>query len=333
MLIPPQVILLEPTATLQWERCSPLPHPRKHVQAIAVKGKVYIGSGYACTDDVAYEVYCYAPATDQWEDSSNSLTCYFAMASFDTKVLLIGGKEKNKSFSSRVQVLMPDGKFEDCGDIPGLPTARAGCMAASLAFNLVVAGGYSEDKNRDRVRTVEVFDRRSKMWCQTLDLPQKCAEMKAAVALGNQWFLLGGSNQYNEVFTISLQQLEDPAKLRSPSNISENGESSNDSGKGGWKTVAKLPHEFSFVSIFGGSLVAMGGEKDKFLGFDHEYSCRVLVYNSNKNEWLHIADLPTGLSKSTALTLPSGEMLVIGGRSNASKELDTMYKCKLACPM
>lgn len=322
-----QVILLEPTTSFEWTECSRLPHPRKHVQAIEVEGKVYIGSGYGHTDDVSYIVYCYGLDTDQWGESSDSLTCSFAMASFDKKVLLIGGKEKNKSFSTRVQVLMPNGTFEDSEDIPEMPTARAGSVAASLTFNIIVAGGYTKDKNR--VSLVEVFDRRSKLWYPAPHLPKPCAELKAAVAHGNQWYLLGGSNQYKQVFTTSLQTLEKTFK-RTPSNLSENGDAA-DVPETAWKTVADLTHDFSFVSIFGGSLVAMGGERGKVFG--SEFSSRIHVYNHNKNEWLYIADLPSGVAKATALALPNGELLVIGGRGNAGKELDTMYKCKLAYPM
>lgn len=320
-------MLLEPTASFEWAECSPLPHPRKHLQAIEVKGQVYIGSGYGSTDEVSHEVYCYDLATDQWKESSHSLTICFAMASFDEKVVLIGGREKNKHFSQRVQVLMPNGRFEDSGHIPEMPTARAGCVVASLPFNMVVAGGYTRDK--DRVKTVEVFDRRSKSWYQAPDLPRPCAELKGAIAHGNQWYLLGGSNQYKQVFTISLQELERSVH-RTLSNASENGEDCPDS-VGGWKKVAELPYDFSFVSIFGGSLVAMGGEKVKFLG--PEYSSCIYVYNHSKKEWLYIANLPSSRSKSTALALPNGELLVIGGRSGAGQQLDSMYKCKLACPM
>lgn len=321
-------MLLEPTASFEWTQCSPLPQPRKHLQAIEVKGQVYIGSGYGRTDEVSYEVYCYVPATNQWNASSNSLTCCFAMASFDEKVVLVGGKEKNGKFSQRVQVLMPDGKFENSEQIQEMPTARAGSVAASLAFNMVVAGGYISDKYR--TKTVEVFDRLSKMWYHAADLPKPCAELKAAIAHGNQWYLLGGSNQYKEVFTISLQELEGPIHRALSNASSENGEDSSDPMEK-WKTVANLPYDFSFVSVYGGCLVAMGGEKEKILG--SEYSPRVYVYNHSKNEWLYITDLPSGRSKSVALSLPTGELLVIGGRSSAGRELDSMYKCKLACPM
>ena len=328
------MILLEPTASFQWTRCSPLPHPRKHVQAIAVSNKVYIGSGYTAEEDNAYEVYCYIPETDQWGESATSRTSYFAMASFDDKVVLIGGKERDKSFSKRVQVLSPDGKFEDHQDIPELPASRAGCVATSLAYGIVVAGGYSDANNRDRVATVEVFDKFSKMWYRVPDLPKTCAELKAAIALGNQWYLLGGSNQRNEVFTISLRKIEDTVKRqRAVSHTAANDEAApQDSAGDGWKRVARLPYDFCFVSIFGGSLLAMGGEKEKWFG-GFEYSDNIRVYNSNKDEWVHIADLPTGLSKSTALVLPTGEMLVIGGRGTAGRELDAVHRCRITCPM
>ena len=72
----------------------------------------------------------------------------------------------------------------------------------------------------------------------------------------------------------------------------------------------------------------MGGEKGKFRV---EYSPRIYVYNSSKRVWIHVGDLPLGLTRSAALVLSCGELLVIGGRNSSERELDTVYKCKIVC--
>lgn len=329
-----QISLLEPTALLQWKQCSPLPHPRKHVQAVEFNGKVYIGSGYGSTNDISCQIYCYIPNTDTWEDCSNSQTRCFAMTIFDDTVLLIGGILNNNTFSKQVQFLSQGNnwKFYKSENMPDTISARAGAVAASLTFNLVVAGGYKENKNR--VNTVEVYDRRSKMWFNAPELPHTCAEVKTAIAHGDQWYLLGGSNQYKRVFTASLQKLaEKSVKPLMADFIPSNGtdpEAIHDSVESEiWTSLAELPFDFSFVSIFGKSLVALGGEKTKFTG--SVYTSQLYVYNSNKKEWIHIADMPVSLTKATALTQPNGDVLIIGGRNKARVELNTMYKYKLVC--
>jgi N-acetylneuraminic acid mutarotase len=244
------------------------------------------------------------------------------MVVFDDKILLLGGKERDKSFSKRVQVL--DGRaFRDSTDVPEMLSVRAGAVAASLSFNVIVAGGYGDDKNR--VRTVEVFDRRTRMWQKVNDcnqLPTPCAELKGAIADGSRWYLLGGSNQFRHVFTASLQGIVG----RSPS---ESVREATDLGV--WTKLTDLVYDFSTVAIFGGSLVAMGGERQKFLG--SEFTSNMYVYNNYEKQWVLASQLPVAITKTATLVLENGEMLVIGGRSSAARESDVLYKCKLMYPM
>ena len=85
-------VLLDPAASLEWELCNHLPHPRKHLQATEFGGKVYIGSGYGITNDIGHYLYCYDPIENKWGDCPESKTCHFAMTVFDEVLLLIGGK-------------------------------------------------------------------------------------------------------------------------------------------------------------------------------------------------------------------------------------------------
>lgn len=302
--------MLAHSASLDWKPCSKLPHPRKHLQAVEHQGKVYVGSGYGRTNEENFKVYCYLPEDDQWEEVGEAETCCFAMAVFNGEVVLLGGKERDKSFSKRIQVLTPEGKFEDSTKIAAMLSARAGSVATSLPLNLIVAGGYT--KGNSRVSLVEVFNRCSKTWSRAADLPRTCAELKAAIADGDKWYLLGGSYQYNEVFTASLQDLS---------------VGSNKS----WTSLTNFEYNFSFVSHFGGCLVAMGGEQEKLFGARLEYSTRIYVYNSSQGLWVHVGNLPLELARSAALVLSSGELLIVGGRNSSEKELDIVYRCKIVC--
>lgn len=329
---------MQSTASLNWKKCASLPHPHKHVQAVEFKGKVYIGSGYSNPDDISHQIYCYDPATDQWGDSSESLTRYFAMSVFNDNLILIGGISKENAYSKQMQHLTPDGRswiFYESDEMPDLPQARAGAVAVSYNYHLVVAGGYNV--SRYRIDNVDVYERRSKMWFKAPKLPRTCAELKTAVMQGDQWYLLGGANQYNDVYTTSLKQLVDRTVQplipdRKPSDVSEEGTggvSTPELRSNVWTAMAKLPNDFSFVSVFGGSLIALGGEKDRFL-VGMWYSPKIHIYNSHKQDWVHLADMPLGLTKATALALSNGDLLIIGGRSKDGDMLDSMCRCKLA---
>lgn len=298
------------------------------MQAVEYKGKVYVGSGYARTDELSHKIHCYNLEEDKWEENATeSLTRFFAMTTFCDAVLLVGGIEKDSGvYSKGVQHLSPDGKtcvFYQNEDMPEMHHARAGAAASSLTFNVIVAGGYNE--SRLRMNKVEVYDRHNKMWYDAHDLPQPCADMKTAVH-NCQWYLLGGANQYNQIFTTSLQELV--SKSVKSLMADARGEE-NDQDAELWTSLVRVEYNFSSVAVFGKSLVALGGEKDGF--FKDSYSSSIIVYNNNKKVWMHVADLPFGISKSNALSLSTGELLVIGGRSKDERESNLMYKCKLAC--
>lgn len=321
---------MEPTASLQWSTCAPLPCERKHVQAVEFEKKIYIGSGYGQSDEKSRQIYCYNPVSDEWEDCPSSSAQNFAMAVFENKLLLIGGKENN-AYIKKVQYLAEnkaDWIFYKSEDMPEMLTARAGAVATSSRFGLIVAGGY--DDSRNRVGMVEVYDRRVKTWFKAPPLPYPCAELKTALVHGDQWYLLGGSNQYKKVFTTSLPKLVESSVMISMSDHNvANGTSENQDLSEPWMSLVEVPFEFSAVANFGGSLIAIGGEKGAMFG--SSYLPQMHVYNNNRKVWVHAADMVVELSKATAITHSSGELFIIAGRNKTGNELKSMYKCKLLC--
>ncbi len=315
---------MEPTALLRWSTCASLPCERKHIQAIEFEENIYVGSGYSKSDEISRQVYCYNPSSNEWKDCLASATQNFAMTVFNEQLLLIGGKD-----SKQVQYLEANRTkwvFYKREDMPEMLSARAGAVAASSTFSLIVAGGY--DSSRNRLNTVEVYDRRVKTWFKAPELPRACAELKTAVVHGDQWYLLGGANQYKQVFTTSLPRIIDlSVKPPMPDQVA-NGTSEHSISEP-WKTLVDVPFEFSSVVNFGGSLIALGGEKGSVFG--SSYFSQMHVYNNNKSVWMHVADMEVELSKATAIAHSNGELFIIGGRNKTGGELKSMYKCKLMC--
>ena len=300
---------MEPEATIEWADCPPLPRPRKHTQAVEFKGKVYVGSGYSTDDDSSHLLYCYDVEKKEWSDCPESKTRYFAMTVFNNSILLISGKEKDSGKAiNGIQHLSEGNKwvFYNSDEMMDINTARMGAVAVSSALNIVVAGGFNDSGNR--MSSVEVYDNLSKMWFFTSKLPARCAELKSALVHGDQWYLLGGANQFKNVYKASLKQLAKDTTEE-------------------WTLLPQVQYEFSSVAIFGGNLIAFGGGKDRLTGYNH-YS-EMYVYNKYKKMWVHFADLKEPVSKSTGLTLGNGELMIIGGRNRTSQELNSVKICSL----
>ena len=59
----------------------------------------------------------------------------------------------------------------------------------------------------------------------------------------------------------------------------------------------------------------------------------VHAYCPFTSSWVLIGELPQPLCSCTTATLPTGELLVVGGGSSSSEATSTTYKCSLSVPM
>ena len=353
-----QIQLLDPAAKLKWRQCKSLPHPRKHVQAVQVDDKLYIGSGYGNNDDISSMVYCLDLNSEDWINCPKSLTLQYAMAKFDGKIILIGGNMKINGqpnpvvqysaepqanaevqiqpgaiaansapviATGRIQYLSENSrewKFFSDEEMPPMPTPRLGAVAVSFECNLVVAGGYGN--SRSRIRVVEIYDKPSRSWYSGINLPCSAAELKGAVVHGNDWYLLGGASQArNAAVSTSLKELIREC-VRPPTPPDDNQAVQTE---GIWTMLPALPHASSSTVVFGGSLVALGGEREGIMN-SSLYS-DIHVYDPHGQQWIHVANMPCALSKCTAVSLSSGDVLVMGGYSKKRKPDSVMYRCSL----
>ena len=71
-----------------------------------------------------------------------------------------------------------------------------------------------------------------------------------------------------------------------------------------WQTLPDTPLTHSTVLVLNGALLAVGGWK----------SSAIYLYQPSNSSWVNVGDLPTERSQCACLVLPSGEILVAGGR-------------------
>jgi len=120
-------------------------------------------------------------------------------------------------------------------------------------------------------------------------LPVSCHLMSAAITHGTL-YLLGGSLG-KQVLSVSLSALTQTDKPPAQ-----------------WRTLPNTPLEYSTAIAVHGSLLAVGGSHSG------QRSSAIHVYDQEKNAWNKVGDLPTERTYCACCLLPSGEILVAGGR-------------------
>jgi len=125
------------------------------------------------------------------------------------------------------------------------------------------------------------------------------------------YYLMGGQWQGTSVFYISLQSLVDKVTQHPPTSPTNTDQPSV------WKTLPNTPHEYSSTNIFGGALVAVGGV---------HYQSSLHLYSPLTQSWLSAGEMPVGVCNTCTVTLPTGEMMVIGGGTRDTFYSPLVYK-------
>ena len=131
------------------------------------------------------------------------------------------------------------------------------------------------------------------------------------------YYLMGGINQEQSVFCASLQSLIAKATQQSPTSPSS-GEQ-----KSVWETLSHVPYQHSATTILGAALVAVGGRDS---GTPRS---SLHMYSSLTRSWLHVGKVPVAVCATCTITLPTGEMMVIGGITKDTRYSRLVYKASL----
>ena len=302
----PQVTLLHPRATLEWRQCTSLPVEMCDAQAVVLNNKVYVGGGFTGDNTTLSNIYTYDPTMDTWE-TLQSPTRYSALTTYHNKLRLVGGVEASTHQTTNQLWVFEEGEQTWTQPLPPMPTRRWGASAVSTQDHLIVAGGHSS-RHLNTVDTVEVFD--GLQWVTADPLPKSCRNMKSTIHDGH-YYLMGGDGQGTSVFYTSLQSLVDKATQHPPTSPTNTDQPSV------WKTLPNTPHQCSSTTIFGGALVAVGGL---------HYQSSLHLYSPLTQSWLPAGEMPVGVTSTCTVTLPTGEMMVIGGWTRETFCSPLVYK-------
>ena len=221
---------------------------------------------------------------------------WFAMAVLQDQLTLVGGWDPSTGRVTN-QISVWDSQ-QWTHPYPHMPTPCYSPAVVTYIKWLVVAGG-SDDSST--LSTVEIMDTTNKQWFTATPLPMGCYDMTPAI-VGDECYFMGGYSGLagtKQAFHVSLPAITSQAVFQSTINPAQ------------WHTLPDMPLYSSAALALHDSLLAVGGRNDG----EHR-SIAIHLYQPGKREWVKVGDLPTARSHCSCTLLPSGEILVAGGRDD-----------------
>ena len=282
-------------------------------QAVVLQGRVYIGGGASDNADQNTIVTCYDIERNQWSALPPYTEEFFAMATINEELVLIGGRQRYTHLTSRMIGVWSESKqMWTFGEkIPHTCALLTACDAATAIAHdnrwLVVIGG--RDDTYRSLSKVDIIDATKHVSYPGARLPQSAHKLTSAV-IGNTLVLLGGadSNNYlNKMFSVKLEDLISQAISSESGSISP------------WQTLPDTPLLSCTALAFNGALLAIGGYKlDDEYGLTKKHVDDLHLFDFNTRLWVAGGRLLADRLRCACAVLPSGEMFITGGASRLS---------------
>ena len=253
---------------------------------------------------VEYEIFQYRWRRGAWSTLPQCPVRRFGLTHFMGRLTTVGGLDRTRSATDCVYEFVSESQRWQ-KSLPPMPTARFGVTVIAHPSNspkppaIVVCGGWGD--GAVILNTVEVFCHSTSQWHMAEPLPTPMCRLTSA-KVGDITYLLGEVHTIysftKRCFSVSLDSLIDKTTSRR-SSVSEHSSL--------WMTVRDTPLTGSRAASLGGSMVAIGG-------FDSNPSTAIYLLTSS-GSWERVrGDLPEPRHCPTAVCLPSGELMVAGGR-------------------
>ena len=285
-------------------------------QSTVINGVVYFGGGSVSDEKKRYLVYKYNPSENKWTTLPPLSVRSFGIGQMSGKLIVIGGVKKVNNKETNDIFTYEDDSNKWVQAIPSMPTTRFSPGVLSHQSILVVIGG-----SRSSGHAVEIFKSDTSQWYMTSEdpVPAKCYGLSAVIIHGASCILGGSVNRSrsNHAYYASIENLRHaavPASQKSSTDSSTKKESI-------WKILPNTPTYQPTAAVLAGNLLAIGGSESKDGGINRK---EVYMYSPFSKDWIHISDLPSPRSLTTAAILSSTEVLVIGGFNNG--RVRSVYK-------
>jgi hypothetical protein len=295
---------------LKWRRGKDLPFGIvEHPSMVVLKGKVYIGGGYAKNEVETKTVIVYDPQKDSCTTLPPYAYFYFLMAVVNNQLTLVGGKDSKPD--ARTNKL---GVWDESRWIHPFPPMATACERPTVVTHkdrwLIVIGGGIGGSHRSS--KVEILDTFLNQWHSSTPMPEVlgCSHTLTA-AIGSTCYLVGGylHTDHNSkliperVLSVSLDELVSQAQVSKPVGASS------PSIPSPWQTLPDTPLRFSAPLALNGTLLVFGGQS-KQDGFKAKNT--IYAYHPERKEWVEAGEMPAKRTRCSSIVLPSGEIMIVG---------------------
>ena len=282
-------------------------------QAVVMGGSVYVGGG-----TTEHKVLQYSRRRGAWSTLPECPVTWFGLTQFTGRLTTVGGRDRTHSVTGRVyQFVSESQRWQE--SLPPMPTTRSSVTVVSHPSSslktpaIAVCGGLTDVAE---VNTVEVYSHSTSQWHTVEPLPTPLCRLTSAT-VGDIAYLLGGNGAGRSIskccYSVSLDSLFNTATSLGASQ-SQHGSL--------WTAVSDTPLVDSSAVNFGGSLVAIGGQDSSTLSTSADVH---LLASSGSWERVRGGNLPEPRFWSTAVCLPSGELMVVGGRKGLFEAACTLF--------
>ena len=261
---------------------------------VVLERRVYVGGGNTYYGDDAHIVFKYDPDTDNWSHLPRYQYKKFAISIIDSHLTLVGGCDDRGKPTNQLAVYEPSSQHWTYPYHP-MPTPRYNTAVVMYDIWLLVAGGC--DGHRE-LATVELFNTSTNQWLAASSLPTLCRFMTSATIKNLGYFVTARKQVYRvSLPDIVSQTVDQSTASKSPAL---------------WRCLPDTPLENSTAISLRGYLIAVGGRHDNRTRTD------IHLYQPESEQWTKVGDLPNARKYCSCVVLPSGELLVAGGRDKSS---------------
>ena len=260
----------------------------------------------------------YSWRSGAWSTLPECPVRWFGLTQFTGRLTTVGGRDKIGSTTDRVYLFVSESqRWQE--SLPPMPTTRSHVTVVSHPSNslktpaIAVCGGLT---NVGVVNTVEVYSHSTSQWHTAEPLPTPLSHLTSST-VGDIAYLLGGLGANLSIskccYSVSLDSLFNTATSPGASQ-SRHGSL--------WTAVSDTPLAFSSAVSFGGSLVTISG-----LDSSTPSASADVHLLASSGSWARVrgGDLPEPRLWSTAVCLPSGELMVVGGSKGLSEDTCTLF--------
>ena len=263
---------------------------------VVLERSVYVGGGLTYDDDDEYYIQEFNIKTQNWSRLPRYEYRRFAMTVINHHLTLVGGcRVGGREVTNQLAVYEPSSQHWTYPYNP-MPTPRYRPAVLMYDIWLLVAGGCGASYTD--LATVELFNTSTNQWLAASSLPTPCSLLTSAI-VDDYGYLVMNSK---EVFRVSL-----------PDIVSQTVDQSTSKLPALWCRLPDTPLSCSTAISLHGYLLAVGGSHD-----NGTRSTDIHLYQPESEQWTKVGDLPNAHQYCSCVVLPSGELLVAGGRESSA---------------